>query len=123
VDAAAGHLIHSKSLREILAAEGAVGNGGLYAAMCATPPAYRDLFAKFQRVLNSSGDLPSPTHGVLHQLETTGPAVTAKFLRLDAAKLKATKEEFLSMERQGIIRRSKSSLASLLHMVRKADGS
>jgi hypothetical protein len=73
----AGRLIHSKSLRQIPAAEGAVGDGGLYAAMCAAPPAYRDLFAEFQRVLNSSGKLPSPTHGVLHQLETTGPPVTA----------------------------------------------
>jgi hypothetical protein len=123
VDAAAGRLIHSKSLRQIPAAEGAVGDGGLYAAVCAAPPAYRDLFAEFQRVLNSSGELPTPTHGVLHQLETTGPPVTAKFRRLDAAKLKAAKEEFLSMERQGIIRRSKSSWASPLHMVRKADGS
>jgi hypothetical protein len=52
VDAAAGRLIHSKSLRQIPAAEGAVGDGGLYAAVCAAPPAYRDLFAEFQRVLN-----------------------------------------------------------------------
>ncbi len=59
VDAAAGRLIHSKSLRQIPVAEGTVGDGGLYAA-------YRDLFAEFQRVLNSSGELPSPTHRVLH---------------------------------------------------------
>ncbi len=122
VDAAAGRLIHSKSLRQIPAAEGTVGDGGLYAAVCAALPAYRDLFAEFQQVLNSSGELPSSKHGVLHQLETTGPPVTTKFWRLDAAKLKATKEEFLSMERQGIIRRSKSSWVSPLHMVRKADG-
>ncbi len=94
VDAAAGRLIHSKSLRQIPAAEGAVGESGLYAAMCATPPAYRDLFAEFQRVLNSSGELPSPTHGVLHKLETTGPPVTAKFWQLDAAKVKGGKRGF-----------------------------
>ncbi len=93
-----------------------MGDDGLYGA-------YRDLYAEFQRVLNSSGELPSPTHRVLHQLETTGPPVTAKFWRLDAVKLRAAKEEFLSMERQGIIRRSKSSWASPLHMVPKADGS
>ncbi len=58
VDAAVGRLIHSKSLRQIPAAEGAVGDGGLYAAVCATPPAYRDLFAEFQLVLISSGELP-----------------------------------------------------------------
>jgi hypothetical protein len=45
VDAAAGHLIHSKSLRQIPAAEGAIGDGGLYAAClrnsseCSTLPA------------------------------------------------------------------------------------
>jgi hypothetical protein len=116
VDAAAGRLIHSKSLRQILAAEGAVGDDGLYGA-------YRDLYAEFQLVLNSSGELPSPTHCVLHQLETAAPPVTAKFWRLDAVKLRAAKEEFLSMERQGIIRRSKSSWAFPLHMVPMADGS
>ncbi len=87
LDAAAGRLIHSKSLRQILAAEEAVGDDSLYGA-------YRDLFAEFQRVLNSSGDLPSPAHRVLHQLETTGPPVTAKFRRLDAVKLRAAKEEY-----------------------------
>ncbi len=65
VDAAAGRLIHLKSLRQILAAEGAVGDDSLYGA-------YRDLYAEFQLVLNSYGELPSPTHCVLHQLETTG---------------------------------------------------
>ncbi len=99
VDAAAGRpLIHSKSPRQIPAAEGAVGDGGLFAA-------YRDLFTEFQRVLNSSGELPSPTHCVLRQLETTGPPIIAKFRRLNAAKLRAAKEEFLSMERQGINRK------------------
>ncbi len=39
VDAAAGRLIHSKSLQQIPATEGAVGNGSLYAAVCAGPPA------------------------------------------------------------------------------------
>ncbi len=77
VDAASSRLIHSKSLLQIPAAEGAVGDSGLYVAMCAVPAAYRDLFAEFKGVLNSSVDLPSPTHGALHQLETRGPPVTA----------------------------------------------
>ncbi len=74
-------------------------------------------------MLDSSGDLPPPTHGVLHQLEMTGPPVTAKFWRLDATRSRAAEEEFLSMERQGIVWRSKSSWASPLHMVCKADSS
>ncbi len=37
VDSAAGRLIYSKSLHQIPAAGGAVGDGGLYAVVCATP--------------------------------------------------------------------------------------
>ena len=37
-------------------------------------------------------------------------------------KLAATKAEFLTMEQQGIVRLSKSSWASPLHMVKKKDG-
>jgi hypothetical protein len=87
VDAAAGRLIHSKSLHQIPVAEGTVGDGGIYAAVCAALPAYRDLFAEFQRVLNSSGEFPSSTHGVLHQLETTGP-LTTKFWRVGCRQVK-----------------------------------
>jgi hypothetical protein len=58
VDAAAGRLIHSKSLLQIPAAEGAVGNGSLYVAVCAAPPAHRELFAEFQRGSTHSGTCP-----------------------------------------------------------------
>ncbi len=37
VDAAAGRLIHSKSLRQIPAAEGAVGDGDLQGPVCGVP--------------------------------------------------------------------------------------
>jgi Reverse transcriptase (RNA-dependent DNA polymerase) len=53
---------------------------------------------------------------------TTGRPVTAKFRRLDAAKLAAAKKEFLQLEADGIIRRSCSAWASPLHMVLKKDG-
>jgi hypothetical protein len=49
--------------------------------------------------------------------------VTAKFRRLDNVKLAAAKEEFQKLEAEGIIRRSNSCWASLLHMVQKADRS
>jgi hypothetical protein len=58
---------------------------------------------------------------VEHVIVTTGRPVTAKFRRLDAAKLAAAKAEFLQMERDGIIRRSSSSWASPFHMVLKKD--
>ncbi len=72
---------------------------------------------------NPSGRIPASKHGVEHVLETVGRPVTAEFRRLDQEKLQAAKAEFLQMERDGIICRSRSSWASPLHMVRKADGS
>jgi hypothetical protein len=96
---------------------------GLLANVQATPEAFRDLFTEFQDVANPTGKLPDAKHGVEHVLETTGRPVTAKFRRLDQDKLKAAKDEFFKMERDGIIRRSRSSWASPLHMVKKADGS
>jgi len=95
VDSAGGRLIHSGTLQQIPAVTGSVGNGGLYVAITAAQPADRHLFSEFQRVLDSSGELPSPDHIVQHHVETKGPPVTAKFQWLDATKLKAAKEEFL----------------------------
>ena len=46
----------------------------------------------------------------------------AHYCRLDKDKLAVTKAEFLAMEQQGIVRRSKSSWASPLDMVKKKDG-
>jgi hypothetical protein len=89
----------------------------------ATPPEYQDLFSNFQDVANPSGRMPTSKHGVQHVLETTGRLVTAKFRRLDPDKFEAAKSEFLRMEQEGIIWRSRSCWASPLHMVRKADGS
>ena len=47
----------------------------------------------------------------------------AKFRRLDATKLTATKDKFQRLEKEGIVRRSNREWASPLHMVKKADGS
>ncbi len=55
-------------------------------------------------------------------MQTSGPPLTAKARRLDPAKLQDAKRKFEDMEKAGIIRRSDSSWASPLHMVRKADG-
>jgi hypothetical protein len=54
--AAASGLIQLKSLRQIPVAEGAVGNGGLYASVCAAPPAYRDL--QYSRNFSMCSTLP-----------------------------------------------------------------
>ena len=81
------------------------------------------VIAEFPDVCNASKLLPPAKHAVQHVIETSGRPVASKYRRLDAEKLAAAKAEFLSLEQQGIIRRSSSSWASPLHMVKKPDGS
>jgi RNase H-like domain found in reverse transcriptase/Reverse transcriptase (RNA-dependent DNA polymerase) len=86
-----------------------------------SPPSWADILAEFPSVTKSFADSSPPTHGVEHQIITEGRPATAKFRRLDAAKLAAAKEEFNKMLAAGIIRRSSSQWSSPLHMVRKKD--
>ena len=81
------------------------------------------LLAEFPDVCNPSKLLPPAKHAVQHVIETSGRPVASKYWNLDAEKLAAAKAEFLSLEQQGIIRRSSSSWASPLHMVKKSDRS
>lgn len=83
----------------------------------------------FQSVLADFPSLITPVfsaevarHGVEHFTPTTGPSIFACAHRLDAAKLASAREEFATTESLGILRRSKSPWASLLHMVPKTDG-
>ena len=74
-------------------------------------------------MVNASKNVPKAKHQVKHVIETTCPhPVKAHYRRLDKDKLAAAEAEFLAMEQQGIMRRSKSRWASPLHMVRKKDG-
>ena len=84
---------------------------------------YQQLLWADPAVLNPSKKLPAVKHSVEHFIETSGRPVSGKYRRLDGEKLAAAREEFLELESQGIVRRSSSSWASPLHMVRKADGS
>ena len=49
--------------------------------------------------------------------------MASRYCRLDSERLAAAKAKFAAMESQGIIRRSKSSWSSPLHMVEKSDSS
>jgi RNase H-like domain found in reverse transcriptase/Reverse transcriptase (RNA-dependent DNA polymerase)/Integrase core domain/Integrase zinc binding domain len=91
-------------------------------AMPADSGAYTKLLSKFPEVVNQSKALPPVKHDVLHHIETEGRPSSAKYRRLDPAKLEAAKAEFAELERQGVVRRSTSSWASPLHMVKKPDG-
>ncbi len=122
VDLAASQLLDTATMERFGPAT-TVDGSSLMANVMATPPAFRDLFSEFQDVANPTGSIPVSKHGVEHILETTGRPVTAKFRRLDPEKFQAAKSEFLKMEQEGIIQRSRSCWASPLHMVCKADGS
>lgn len=63
-----------------------------------------------------------PLHGVEHFIPTQGPPVHARARRLPPEKLASAKEEFLNLEKLGIVRRSHSPWSSPLHMVPKASG-
>ena len=84
----------------------------------------RQMLAAFPEVECGSKELPPVKHKVVHVIDTgSSQPIAQRYRRLDAEKLAAAKAEFASLEKQGIIRRSSSSWASPLHMVRKADGS
>jgi hypothetical protein len=76
---------------------------------------------RFPAVFNpgSAVSLDHPPHGVQHLITTNGQPPTAKFRRLDPARLAAAKAEFQAMLDEGIIRRSNSQWSSPLHMVKK----
>jgi hypothetical protein len=73
-----------------------------------SPPSWADILAEFPSVTKSFADSIPPTHGVEHHIITERRPATAKFRRLDTAKLAAAKEEFNKMLAAGIIRRSSS---------------
>lgn len=101
-------------------------SGGLgsltHAAFSASGDEFRSLLAEFPALTVPAFSTAVAKHGVEHFIPTTGPPVFARSRRLDAAKLATAKEEFATMERLGIVRRSNSPWASPLHMVPKADG-
>ena len=77
----------------------------------------------FPEVVHVGKQMPTVKHHVEHVIETTSPRpISSRYRRLDPEKLEMARQEFLEMERQGIVRRSNSSWSSPLHMVAKADG-
>ena len=65
---------------------------------------------------------PTVKHGVTLQIPTSGHPVFARARRLLPDKLAAAKAAFSEMSKAGVVRRSKSSWSSPLHMVPKEDG-
>ncbi|XP_078278393.1 uncharacterized protein LOC144606302 [Rhinoraja longicauda] len=86
------------------------------------PGQFDAVLAEFPQLLVQRFDAPSEKHGVVHFIPTEGPPVFARARCLPPEKLAMAREEFLSLERLGIVRPSSSPWASPLHMVSKASG-
>ncbi len=94
------------------------------AAVAALLPQVKKLLEEFTSLLCNSPAPPKPLHGVVHHIDIgSTPPAFARPRRLDPEKHRIAEEEFLSLEKAGIIRRSNSPWASLLHLVPKKDGS
>jgi hypothetical protein len=93
-------------------------------AVAAFPPQVQKLLEEFPSLLRPSAAPPKPLHGVFHHIDTGSAApVFAHPRRLDPEKHRIAEEEFLALEKAGIISCSNSPWASLLHLVPKKDGS
>ena len=84
---------------------------------------------KFSTLLRNRPALTTPTfacalpkHGVQHRIPTTGFPVHSQARRLSPEKFRASKEEFGTLVKLGIARRSNSQYSSTLHVVPKPNG-
>jgi hypothetical protein len=94
------------------------------AAAAALPPHVQKLLEEFPSLLRPSAAPPKPLQGIVHHIDTGSAApVFAHPWQLDPEKQRIAEEEFLALEKAGIIRRSNSPWASPLHLVPKKDGS
>jgi hypothetical protein len=79
------------------------------AAVAALPPQVQKLLEEFPSLLRPGAAPPKPLHGVVHHIDTG--SATPMFARprgLDPQKHRISEEEFLALEKAGIIRRSNS---------------
>jgi hypothetical protein len=76
-------------------------------SVCRFPrPCLFDLLAQYQDVVNPGKSLPPKVHDVVHHIVTSNPPLASRIRRLHGDKLEAARQEFLTMEKEGIIRRS-----------------
>ena len=85
---------------------------------------YANLLSKYLEITTSTFLSPTVKHGIEHYISTTGrpTPIHAHARRLASDKLAVAKAELESMEHMGIIGRSDSQWASLLHIVPKHNG-
>ncbi len=91
--------------------------------MAALPPQVQKLLKEFPSLLRPNAAPPKPLQGVVHHIDTGSTApVFARPRGLDPEKHCIAEEEFLALEKAGIICHSNLPWASPLHLVPKKDG-
>ena len=97
--------------------------------ICVSPVTTLDSNHYKQSLLYQCPELLRPTfhaartsHNISHYIITDCPHVHCKTRRLPPDRLKIAKAEFLEMEKMGIVRKSKRSWSSALHIVTKGKG-
>lgn len=87
-----------------------------------TSSPFADLLCEFAEITRRAQPGVITNSSVVHYIKTRGQPVFARPRRLTAGKLQAARAEFETLMKLGICRPSRSSWASPLHMVQKADG-
>jgi len=82
---------------------------------------FSKILEQYPRITDPKFSATSVSHNVYHHIITNGAPVYGRARRLPPDKFLAAKNEFQTMETLGIIRRSKSSWSSPLHVVPKSD--
>ena len=91
--------------------------------MVASESVYHTLLRKYPDLTKPGGTPVEVNHNTCHYIKTTpGPPVACKPRRLAPDRLQFAKKEFETMMRLGIVRPSKSSWSSPLHLVPKGSG-
>lgn len=85
------------------------------------PSRFAAVLADFPAVTKPCNLEVTPTHSVLHHIETTGPPVVSRPRRLFGERLSIARREFDHMLQLGLIRPSSSQWATPLHMVPKKE--
>ena len=80
------------------------------------------VLSEFSDIFEENFSNLKPKHGVVHEIETTTGPFTCRPRRLAPEKMETVKQEFLEIEKQGIMRRSSSPWGSPLLVVEKKGG-